>query len=165
MSSVARVLFIAGLCVLGLAFSSSAFAALGTIGEEWRTVGILKFNPNDVTQWVRIILTLGVLPIAIGLALLVTPFFLREKVSAGWERELCLLFGGLFAAWGIYDFLTTYASCAKALSWAVQSNVTNITGSLNVIYVGYGCIAVLWLASGAFLLFTPICFSAREDRH
>jgi hypothetical protein len=110
----------------------------------------------------RFILTLGVLPIAIGLALLVTPFFLRQKVSAGWERDLCLLFGGLLAAWGIYDFFATYASYAKALDWAVQFNVTNITGSLNVIYIGYGCIAVLWLVSGVFLLFAPIFFSARE---
>ena len=164
MNNVARGLFIAGLCVLGFAFFSSALAGLGTIGEEYRTVGVLKFNPNDVTQWMRFILTLGVLPIAIGLALLVTPFFLRQKVSARWERDLCLLFGGLLAAWGIYDFFAIYASYAKVLDWAVQFNVTNITGSLNVIYIGYGCIAVLWLVSGVFLLFTPICFSAREDR-
>jgi len=152
-----KAIFIAGLCVLGLAFFSSALAGLGTIGEEWRTVGILKFNP-DVGQWVRIIIELGVLPIAAGLALLATPFILREKIRAGWERELCLVVGGLCVVWGIFDFLTTYASYAKALSWAAQSNVTNITGSLNVIYVGYGCIAVLWLVSGAFLLITPICF-------
>lgn len=158
MSVRGKVIFIAGLCILGFAFFSSLLATLGTIGEEYRTVGILRVHPNDVTQWVRIILTLGVLPIATGLTLLATPFILREKASAGWERELCLLFGGLFVAWGIYYFSATYVSYANALSWAVQSNVTNITGSLNVIYVGYGCIAVLWFVSGAFLLITPICF-------
>ena len=110
----------------------------------------------------RFILILGVLPIVIGLALLVTPFILREKTIARWEKLLCLLIGGFFAAWGILHLRATYISYTEALSLAAQLNVTNITGSLNVIYVGYGCIAVLWLVSGAFLLFTPICFSARE---
>jgi hypothetical protein len=160
-NNVARALFIAGLCVLGFAFFSSWLAGLGTIGEEYRTVGILKFNPNNVAQWVRLILELGVSPIAIGLALLVTPFVLGEKISTGWERRLCLVFGGLSAAWGILHLQATYVSYTEALGWAVQWNVSNITGSLNVIYIGYGCIAVLWLVSGAFLLFTPICFSAR----
>lgn len=158
MSERGNVIFIAGLCVLALAFFSSLLATAGTIGEEWRTVGILRVHPKDVTQWVRFVLTLGVLPIATGLALVVTPFILREKTSAGWEKLLCLLVGGFFAAWGIYYFLATYISYTKALSWAVQSNVTNITDSLNVIYLGYGCIAVLWLVSGIFLSVTSVCF-------
>jgi hypothetical protein len=58
-NNVARAFFIADLFVLGFAFFSSALAGVGTIGEEWRTVGVLKFNPNDVTQWVRVILILG----------------------------------------------------------------------------------------------------------
>ena len=164
MNSVARGVFIVGLCVLGFAFLSSAVAGVGTIGEEWRTVGILKYNPDDVSQWMGFVLEFGVLPIAIGLALVTTPFVLREKISASWERELCLFFGILCALWGIVYFLTSYVSYSEALSWAVQSNVTNIAGSLRLIYIGYGGIAVLWLVSGVFLLFAPIFFSRREDR-
>jgi hypothetical protein len=158
-----NVIFIAGMCVLGYAFASSWLPTIGTIGEEYRTVGILKFNPNDVTQWLRDILTFGVLPISTGLALLVTPFILREKTSTRRERLFCLFVGGFFAAWGVYSSLTAYASYTKAVSWAVQTNVTNITGSLNIIYIGYECIAVLWLVSGVFLSVASICVKNSEQ--
>lgn len=157
MSERGNVIFIVGMCVLGVALGYSFLATAGTMGEEVRTVGILEYNPDDVTQWMQDIVMMGVLPIATGLALLVTPFILREKTSTRREKLLYLFVGGFFAVWGIRYSLSTYESYTEALSWAVQRNVTYIIGSLNIIYIGYGCIAVLWLISGLFLSVAPIC--------
>jgi hypothetical protein len=155
MSKRGNAIFNAGLCVLGIAFISSSVAGFGTIGEELRTVGTLKFNP-DITSWVWVILTLGVLPIAAGLALLIIPFVLREKTGTKGDRLFYLFLGGLSVACWSYGFFQIYISYTRAISWAAQTNVTNITNSLNGIYIGYECVDVLWLASGVFLLVASV---------
>jgi hypothetical protein len=148
------VLFCTSFLVLAIAFFCSLLGAVGTIGEEWRTVGILEANPNSYMQWIWTVLEFGILPIAAGLVLCIIDFAVQRRTRTGSLRLPLLVAGIFFAAWGIYYSLTAYSSYATAVGLANQWNVRGINSSLQIIYAGYEWVGVLWLVLGVFLSVT-----------
>ncbi len=150
-ASAKSIILFCTVFVLGFAFLGSLLAPVGTIGEEWRTVGILEANPNSYTQWMWAVLEFGLLPTAAGLVLCTIVFALHRKTRLSSQSPSLLIAGILSTVWGIYYSLAAYSSYVTAVGLANQWNVTSANSSLQIIYVGYGGIGVLWLGLGVFL--------------
>jgi hypothetical protein len=147
-------LYFTSMLVLVLAFFSSLLGGVGTLGEEWRTVGILEANPNSYVDWIRAILEYGILPTATSLVLLIIDFAVQGKTRTRGLNLLLLIVGGFFALWGIYYFLASYRSYAEAINLANQWNVKGINTPLQIIYIGYGSVGLLLSVAGLFILVT-----------
>jgi hypothetical protein len=159
-------LFVAGLLVLAFAFFSSLFIMVGTMGEEWRTVGILEADHNSYMQWVWVILEFGILPILAGLTICITDFVLLvSSRKRNLNQFLLCLVGGFFIVWGVCYLHATYLSYTKAVSLAEGWSFSGIDNPLKIIYAGYGLVGVLWLALGVFLSATSGYVMARTATH
>ncbi len=146
-------LFGVGLFVLMLAFFSSFIATVGTFGEDWRVVAILEANPDQYIHWIRTAFFYGILPIATGLSLCMLAYVKYRKIPRrSFGNWLLLMTGGFFAIWGVHYFQVAYREYFKASSWAAQSNIGHINDSLQTIYAAYGCVGILWLVAGIFLI-------------
>lgn len=152
-SGLVRAFYIVGLCLLPLAFWCSLISGVGTIGEEYRTVGILKANPASVGQWTFPVVVLGILPIAVGLAFVILHFLFRNRTKTE-PNTIQFIVGCLLTVFGTYYFLAVFSSYGEAVHFAGQWNATYIADSLRSIYVGYGFSSVLWLVTGIFFLVT-----------
>lgn len=140
-----------GLIVLTFAFFSSLFGAVGTIGEEWRTVTILKTNPDLYAQWIPTLLGDGIVPICGGLFLYSIGLKLKRFPFTRNESLLLLIFGGLAAAWGVLYSLGACSSYSTAIGFVNQWSVEGIIGSLQIIYWGYASVGLLWIISGVLI--------------
>lgn len=137
--------------VVALAFFSSLVARSGTIGEEWRTVGVLEANLGAYMQWVWDVLEFGVLPVAVGLVLCIIDYVVLGRPVRRLSRVSLFVAGVFFVVLGIHYSLTTYFSFVEAADLAVQWNVKGIDGSLRIIYTWYEVVGFLWLTLGIFL--------------
>lgn len=153
-ASAKSIILFCTIFVLDFAFLGSLLAPIGTIGEEWRTVGILEANPNSYMQWMWTVLEFGILPTAAGLILCTIDFALQRRTRVKSQSPSLLIAGILSAVWGIYYSLAAYSSYVTAVGLANQWNVTGVNSSLQIIYVGYEGIGVLWLSLGVFLSVT-----------
>jgi hypothetical protein len=152
--SAKGIIFFGTVLVLAFAFCGSLLATVGTIGEEWRTVGILEANPNSYTQWIWTVVMFGILPISTGLIFCIVDFLMQRRNRVKSLSLLLLVAGVLFGVWGIYYSLSAYSSYATAISLANQLDIKDITGSLQIIYVGYESIGILCLVLGLLLCVT-----------
>ena len=151
-----------GLVILTFAILSSLLSTVGTIGEEYRTVAILGANPDNYGQWIMIVLEFGIVPICAGLSLYCVGLKF-QKTSFTRNGSLLLgIFGGLFAVFGIWYSLAAFNSYIDAISFANQTNVNGIDGPLQIIYIAYGCVGILWIASGTLISATG--YLRRVDR-
>ncbi len=153
------ILFGASLLVLPFAFLTSLLITTGTIGEEYRTVEILEHNPNNYGQWWGI-LWWGILPIALGLISCIADFIVQIRTRTTSSNALKLVAGILSALWGITYLQAVYSSYVKTISLANSwgnwgfGPARDISSSVQIIYMGYEWIGVLWLVTGIFLLLT-----------
>lgn len=149
--SAKGIIFSGTVLVLAIAFYGSLLATVGTVGEEWRTVGILEANPNSYIQLTWTVLEYGVLPIAAGIALCIIDLVMQRRTRVRSLSLPLLIAGVFFAVWGLYYSFTAYSSYTQAIGLANRWGVKGIDNSLQIIYVGYEGIGILWLGLGVFL--------------
>jgi len=128
-------------------------------GESYHIVVVLEANPQAYTGYVEGTVFSGVLPIAASLALFIIACLKgRETPTDGLRNWLLIILGGFCAFWGYLYFDASYVSYSDTIVTARGLGISNIDGSLLVIYTTYGLVGILWLTTG--LLF--IIMSAHE---
>lgn len=147
------VLFDSGLSALGFAFISSLFVGVGYLGEYYRVVAILEYNPNRVAFMVRDVFSYGILPIAVGLAICVLAWIRCRKGFSGCFRSLPLLIiGGLLILWSFYYFRAVQGDYLEAVRWTAQERISQVDDSLRAFYSAHAWVAVLWMITGGFFV-------------
>lgn len=156
-SAIDSVLLVAGLLVVAFAFFYSLWVGVGTIGEEWRAVIILEANPDAYVQEIWFILQYGIFPIVAGLVLCIIEFIVRRRTRTESPSRLLLirfLAGILLIILGILGCLSTYHSYTTLIGEVNQHNVKAANGSLQITYMGYELVSILWIVTGVFLSLT-----------
>jgi len=150
------ILFGAGLLVLTIAFWLTMTSFI-VIGEEWRLVEMLKYDPNAYTNLVNSTLYYNILPTAVGLLLCTIGSVMQRKKLDMFGNLLLLIVGFFFAVWGIHYVQATIENYIEAINTALQSDAAFLEETLETIYTLYKIIGILWLAIGIFLaaLSTP----------